>query len=108
MVSSAPFFFFFFFAVERSSLLTTGPTAGAANTGVRLVEPRKPSATIIDVNLRMMDILICLFTWQGVRLQRLRRREIGWLKPRRPPCHLCSIHDVARRFKQNRWKNPDF
>src|SRR5262249_7098650 len=59
MMISAPFFFFFFFAAERSSLFTAVPSAGVANTGVRLVEPRKPSAAIIAVNLRMMDILIC-------------------------------------------------
>src|SRR5215216_5512684 len=58
MMTSAPFFFFFFLAADRSSLFTTGPGAGAANTGVRLVEPRNPSAAIIAVNLRMMDILI--------------------------------------------------
>jgi hypothetical protein len=58
-MTSAPFFFFFFLpAVDRSSLLTTVPGTGAANTGVRLVEPRNPSAAIIAVNLRMMDILI--------------------------------------------------
>src|SRR3954469_585307 len=74
MMISAPFFFFFFLAAEKSSLFTAVPSAGVANTGVRLVEPRKPSATMIEVNLRMMDILYALSLGR-VGLRRLRRRR---------------------------------
>jgi hypothetical protein len=50
-------FFFFFLAADSSSLLTTPLTVGVANAG-RLTEVRKPSATAIAVNLRIVFVLL--------------------------------------------------
>src|SRR5712691_10851968 len=105
-IISAPFFFFFFFpAVDRSSLFTTVPTAGAANTGVRLVEPRKPSAVMMAVNLRMMDIPLCLFHLAGGRLSGCTAEgSTGGLGPGTPPYQSWPIHDLGSAFKYIRQK----
>src|SRR6266702_2074578 len=48
------FFLAFFFAAERSSLGAVPSMEAAARTGVRLVVPRKPSAAMVAIILRML------------------------------------------------------
>src|SRR5215813_11614571 len=103
---SAPFFFFFFLAADRSSLFTTLSTAGAANTGVRLVEARKPSAAMMAVNLRMVDILLCL-DGRSPALRLCGGRARLWLQAQSPPNHFAPLHHLAAVFKYNRQKNAE-
>src|SRR5882757_10772549 len=78
-------FFFFFFAAERS--LGPVPLAEAARTGVRLVVPRKPSAAMVAIILRMV-VSLSVVQFEAVDClipaDRLKRIASHLRPPRRP------------------------